>query len=73
MSENVQELDRTQLTIQSYQERIAQLVVEYEAKMTELRVEFTLAVEANKRLVERVEELEGTDAVPSQDASGPTE
>lgn len=56
MSENVQELDRNSLFLQAIQERMAQMVVEYETKVAELRVEFTLVTNERDQLLKSVEE-----------------
>lgn len=58
MSENNQELDRNALYLQALQERMAQMVVEYESKVAELRVEYTLVTQSNEALARRIEELE---------------
>lgn len=58
MSENTQEFDRNALFLQALQERMAQMVVECEAKYAELRVEYTLVTAANEALSKRIEELE---------------
>lgn len=56
MSENNQEVDRNQLFVQALQERMAQLVVEYESKVAELRVEFTILTNERDELLKAIEE-----------------
>jgi hypothetical protein len=63
MSENTvenQELDKGALFLQAIQERMANLVVEYESKVAELRVEFTVLTQERDQLIEA---LKGQDAV----------
>lgn len=72
MSENVQEIDRNQLFLQALQERMAQMVVEYEQKVAELRVEFTVLTAERDGLLKAIDDRESqnkaaTDAVPDQD------
>ena len=63
MSENNQEIDRNALFVQALQERMAEMVVEYETKVAQLRVELTVATQGNDVLSRRVEELEGASAI----------
>lgn len=67
MSENNQELDRNQLFVQALQERMAALVVEYETKVAELRVEFTLITNERDQLLKAIEGNKGEDAVQDPD------
>ena len=54
MSENTQEqeVSREQLFLQALQERMAQMVVDYETKVAEIRVEFTLLTKERDKLLE---------------------
>jgi uncharacterized protein YeeX (DUF496 family) len=67
MSENVQEIDKNALFLQAIQERMAQMVVEYETKVAELRVEYTVVSQErdqlNRALSEMLEDREKQDAV----------
>lgn len=68
MSENTP-IDKKDLFIQALQERMAQLVVEYETKNAELRVEFTLVSQERDQLREALVELrESEDAVQATDS-----
>jgi hypothetical protein len=66
MTENSQEdnnFDKGALFLQAIQERMSQMVVEYEAKIAELRVEFTLVSHERDNLLKAIEERDKQDAV----------
>ena len=64
-TEENQELDKGALFVQAIQERMAQLVVEYESKFAELRVEYTILTQERDQLLEA---LKGQDAVQESKA-----
>lgn len=68
MSENTQEqeVSREQLFLQAIQERMAQLVVDYEAKVAELRVEYTLSEQNVKQLTELLEKQNAVQESPAK-------
>lgn len=57
--------------VQALQERMAQMVVEYETKVAELRVEFTFLTNERDELLKAIEAQDvpkvAEDAVPDQD------
>jgi hypothetical protein len=73
MSKNTQEFDRNALFLQALQERMAQMVVEYETKYAELRVEYTLLTSANETLTNRIQELEGNNVPKAVEEAPPAE
>ena len=59
------EVDKNQLFLQAFQERLAQIVVEYESKVAELRVEYTVLTNERDQLLA---ELEKVNAASSSEA-----
>jgi len=60
-----QEIDKNALFLQAFQERLAQIVVEYESKVAELRVEYTVLTNERDQLLA---ELEKVNAASSSEA-----
>jgi hypothetical protein len=66
MSENNQEVDKNALFLQAIQERMSQLVVEYESKVAELRVEYTVLTAERDALLKALEERDAVQASPDE-------